>query len=126
MNNFVIVPQPAPGSFAFYLSAYQRLVEIIEDGYDMCIYEYTNDLHCRSALQKMLNEGAAPSDDERKRLTRLDDRLRAMLIPAGRSIHGQYSEEYFWFYGVPRNAPEVLEDMGLFITKVEAIRNDER
>ena len=110
MNEFVIIKNRRSDPFQWNLDRYANLVEEIEGGYGMCIYEYTNDLYCRNVIQEKLDAGFVPDDAAAERLRQLDERLRALLIPTTGSIHGNYPTQYFWFYGVPRNAEEVLED----------------
>jgi hypothetical protein len=110
MIDFILVKDGSPEPFESSLDAYRSLVEQIEEGYGMCLSEYTNDLHCRTLLQKLLEEGYDPGTARSEQMGELDDRLRALLVPTTGSIHGSYPSDYFWFYGVPRNAPEVLEE----------------
>ena len=111
MNNFVILKERRNDPFQWNLDRYSNLVKEIEDGYGMCLAEYTNDLYCRNVLQEKLDEGCIPDAASAERLNQLDERLRAVLIPTAGSIHGSYPPRYFWFFGVPRNAEEVIEDV---------------
>ena len=110
MNDFIIVTPTDREPFEQNLYRYEKLVEEIEGGYSMCIYEYTNDLYCRNIIQEMLDNGYAPKKEALARLAMFDTRLKELLLPTTVSIHGNYPSQYFWFYGVPRNAPEVQED----------------
>jgi hypothetical protein len=110
VNDFEIITDRRADPFPWNLDRYEHLVQEIESGYTMCIYEYTNDLHCRSTLQERLDEGFVPDASSMERLRQLDERLRALLIPTTGSIYGNFPFQHFWFYGVPHNAAEVLED----------------
>ncbi|MFL5579684.1 MAG: hypothetical protein ACJ8AO_04865 [Gemmatimonadaceae bacterium] len=110
---FVILPRDPEPTWPQLLDSYRDLVEDVEEGYGWNIYEYTNDLSCRLRLQQRLDAGgpaACPAPELLEELTALDARLRAVLVPTRGSIHGRFPSHHFWFYGVPRNAPEVLED----------------
>lgn len=109
MNEFVIV-NVRDDPFHYNLRRYESLVEEVEGGYGMCLSEYTNDLYCRNFLQEKLDEGFVPDAASQEWLNQLDGRLRALLLPTIGSIHGNYPTAYFWFFGVPKNAQEVIEE----------------
>lgn len=96
--------------FQQMVDRYSSLVAEIAGGYSMCSAEYTNDLSCRIAIQEKLDAGFIPDQATAGRLREADARLQSLLVPTTGSIHGNYPKAYFWFYGVPHNAPEVLKD----------------
>ncbi len=108
--DFETIKKRRADPFLWNLDRYVYLVKEIEDGYEDYDYEYINDICVRSTLQEKLDEGYVPDDETAERLRQLDERLRAMLIPTTKSIYGNFPPQYFWFYGVPRNAEKVLED----------------
>lgn len=111
MNDFVILKERRNDPFQWNLDRYSNLVKEIEEGYSMCLSEYTNDLYCRNVLQEKLDEGYVPDVASAERLNQIDERLRILLIPTVGSIHGYYPARYFWFLGVPENAEEVIEEV---------------
>ena len=95
--------------FERLVSTYGVFVESVLDGYDMSIYEYTNDVSCRQRIEEN------KSDQEmRSMLTRVvaaDEKLRNVLQPTSKCIHGEYSPQSFWYWGYPPNSPELEDDL---------------
>lgn len=91
------------------VSAYEGLVASLDDGYDMSVYEYTNDLSCRDFLEEAREE---PGVRELwSRVVAADERLRALLLPTLKCIHGRCPKEWFWYWGYPPNSPELENDL---------------
>ncbi len=111
MVNFIIIPK-SEDPFLQNLDYYSDLVEEIEDGYHWSIFEYPNDLQRRNVIQKMLDNGFVPDAVSGERLRQLDERFQALLIPTG-SFFGSYPPQYFWYYGVPNNAEEILKFLAM-------------
>jgi hypothetical protein len=104
-------PAAPTGRFREHLGFYEALVLHAEEGYDLTIYDYTNELGHRHILQDLLAAGVTPDAELLVRLEQLDERLRALLVPIPECIHGEYPQEYFWYHGLPRNATgALLED----------------
>ena len=99
-----------PDSLERLISKYEYLVAQAEQGYDMCIYEYTNDLACRIEIQERLEADSALDKTLLSRLERADTKLRAVLVPTNNSIYGDYLQSHFWFYGIPQDSPELMKD----------------
>ena len=110
MTNVTRLDPDTLPAFPRDLDRYRGLVEEIEEGYTWNIYEYTNDLSCRQALQAELDGGLVLPAEYQEELRILDDRLKRPLVPTRESIHGNPPPAHFWFHGVPSTAPEVLED----------------
>jgi hypothetical protein len=92
-----------------WVSSYEGFVNSLAEGYDMCIYEYTNDLSCRQRL-----EDARSNPQVQQiwaRVERADALLRDILKPTKECIHGSYPREYFWFWGYPPGSPELESDL---------------
>ena len=116
MNDETLAVRVERDPFQQLVDRYCSLVTEITGGYSMCSAEYTNDFSCRTAIQEKIDAGLVPDQATAGRLREADARLRSLLMPTTGSIHGSYPKAYFWFYGVPHNAPEVLADargMGL-------------
>lgn len=89
--------------------AYEELVASLSDGYDMSIYEYTNDLSCRQRLEETRSE---PGVQELwRRVEIADARLREILRPTKCCIHGSHPRDCFWYWGYPPNSPELESDL---------------
>lgn len=93
------------------VSQYEGLVSDLCEGagYGMCIYEYVNDMGCRQSL-----EDARAQPEVAKlwvRVAAADARLRAVLLPTKRCIHGDAAPAAFWFWGYPPNSPELEQDL---------------
>ena len=95
--------------FEQWVVAYERLVNELGGGYSMCIYEYTNDLSCRQQLEDARSEPAV--QELWRRVEIADSRLRQILRPTKRCIHGSYSQDCFWFWGYPPNSPGLESDL---------------
>ena len=99
----------AKTEFERYVDAYEGFVENVQSGYEMCLDEYVGDLLCRGILE----EGKHRSDVARmwSRVERSDDRLRSLLLPTTKCIHGDHPREWFWLWGYPPKSPNVEEDL---------------
>ena len=92
-----------------WVIAYEELVESLTDGFDMSIYEYTNDMSCRQRLE---DERTEPGVQELwQRVELADTRLQEILRPTKCCIHGSYPPECFWYWGYPPNSPELESDL---------------
>ena len=78
MNDFVIIKNRRADPFQWNLDRYAQLVEEIEGGYGMCIYEYTNDLYCRNVI---IRQCVSPYLQQNQNDTSVDN--AAKLIPLG-------------------------------------------
>lgn len=97
------------GTLNEHVDGWASLVGIIEDGYTMTVYDYTNDLSVRHWLELaefMLSERVRAS--LRSRLASLDERLlRATVVPA-RPLPGGGAA---WWCRLPRTlVGELRED----------------
>lgn len=84
---------------------WREFVEQVERGYRLGLEDYRNDLDIRGILRQ-----SGVEDDEllSAELQALDERLRAMLVPAKKRIWESAPGDAFWDYGYPRNAGEEL------------------
>ncbi|MEP3480314.1 MAG: hypothetical protein ABJZ55_13770 [Fuerstiella sp.] len=106
MPNFVV---REPSDIERWISIYEWFVESVRVGYDMCIYEYTNDLSCRDQLERHRDD-----PDARAvwwRVVAADAAFRELLIPKKCSIHGDAPPKHFWFWGYPDGSPELHADL---------------
>lgn len=106
MNNFTFRELTR---FEDSVVAYEGFVQQLGDGYAMCIYEYTNDLSCRQQLEDARLEAAV--QELWSRVEAADSRLRQILRPTKRCIHGSHPQECFWYWGYPPDSPELETDL---------------
>ncbi len=92
-----------------WISIYESLAETLANGYDMCIYEYTNDMSCRELLEKHRDHPAVRKYAPLIQLA--DDKLRATLKPTKRCIHGEFPRSHWWYWMYPPNSPELESDL---------------
>jgi len=92
-----------------WIAGYEFLADTLADGYDMCIYEYTNDMTCRELLHQYADHHVIREFE--KRIAIADGRLKAILNPTKQCIHGDYPESHFWFWAYPPNSPELENDL---------------
>lgn len=88
---------------------YESFVASVAGGYDMCVYEYTNDLCSRQKLEDLQRSTATAA--LWKRIDAADGTLRRLLRPTKACIYGEYSKAAFWFWGYPPNSPQLEEDL---------------
>jgi hypothetical protein len=79
---------------------WREFVEQVERGYRLGLEDYRNDLDVRGILELA---GAAGEE-----VRGLDERLRALLVPAQQRVWESAPGNPFWDYGYPRNAGEEL------------------
>jgi heterodisulfide reductase subunit B len=92
-----------------WIAGYEALADSLMDGFDMCIYEYTSDMSCRELLHQYSDH---PNVREYEmRIAIADRKLKAILKPTNRCIHGDYPESHFWFWTYPPNSPELENDL---------------
>ena len=92
-----------------WITAYESLVADLENGYSMCIYEYTNDLACRNLLEEHREDPHVASLWTRVEAT--DAVLRQLLLPTMHCFHGDYPRSRFWYWGYPPCSPELEDDL---------------
>ena len=90
------------------LNKYERVVQNICVGYEDNIFEYKNDLCCRQKLQSFLETGTDINYEFIARVERADKELKRVLVKTKECIHGNYPETYFWLWGVPSNADDMI------------------
>lgn len=92
-----------------WIAAYEFLAQTVGDGYDMCIYEYTNDMSSRELLHQYAEHPLVAR--YASRINAADEKLQQVLIPTKRCIHGDYPPTHFWFWTYPPNSPELERDL---------------
>ena len=95
----------APRWLAFWSDAPDALAE----GYDMCIYEYTNDMSARELIEQHRDHPLIQMQSSE--IERIDNRLISILRPTKKCIHGDYPKSHFWFWSYPPNSPELERDL---------------
>lgn len=81
---------------------WREFVDQVERGYKLGLEDYRNDLDLRGILRIVGCEG----DD----VIKVDERLKAMLLPSKKRIWESAPGDPFWDYGYPRNAGAELRE----------------
>lgn len=92
------------------MSEYESLVNYIYEGYEEIIYEYTADLLCRLFIQRAMEEKNKDILSMKERIDRADKKLKSVLLETKECIQGDYPKNYFWFWGVPGNSEELINE----------------
>ena len=91
---------PTKPTRAQLIAKWKKIVEQIENGYSLGLYDYRNDLDVRSLLAEA---GGPPSP----LLDELDARFRAATHKRKLKVWESDSADPFWIYGIPkRTTPE--------------------
>jgi len=93
-----------------WVSQYESLVDYIYQGYEEIIYEYTNDLSCRLFIQEALDNNDSQVFSMIERIRAADEKLKSVLHPTKECIHGNFPKSYFWFWGIPKNSEELMNE----------------
>lgn len=100
-----------PLTISQMLGAWEQLVELCEEGYDMGFAEFDNDLTARDAIEAVLNAKALADTESvaslRQEAAKLDERYRK-LLQAGVEIRSP--ELSWWRRGVLKRAGSELAD----------------
>ena len=92
---------------------YESLVNYICKGYEEIIYEYTNDLTCRLFIQEAIEQNNESILFMKDRIKIADEKLKSILQETKTCIHGDYPKTYFWFWGIPKNSDELMQEANL-------------
>ncbi len=92
---------------------YETIVNYICEGYEEIIYEYTNDLACRLFIQEAIEQKSKNILPLENRIRSTDKRLKSVLQETNICIYGNYPKEYFWFWGIPKNSNELMNEAKL-------------
>ena len=92
---------------------YESLVNYICAGYEEIIYEYLNDLACRLFIQEAIENKDENILLMEERIKKADEKLQSVLIKTKTCIYGDYPETYFWFWGIPKNSAELMNEAKL-------------
>jgi hypothetical protein len=92
---------------------YESRVNYIYEGYEEIIYEYLNDLACRLFIEESIAQGNENILPLKPRIDKADERLKAILRKTNTCIYGNYPESYFWFWGIPQNSTELMNEARL-------------
>ena len=99
------IPTEAPR----WIASYEHLAETLSEGYDMCIFEYTNDISGREMLERHKDHQIVAQ--MATRIAAADEKLRAILLPTKRCIHGEFPRSHFWYWMYPANSPQLESDL---------------
>jgi hypothetical protein len=101
---------------------WERVVKAVEAGYDLSLDDYLNDMDGRQLLENALS--VAPVEVRDAFLARVqaaDERMRSLVVPAGRCLWGQIVAEeegwrankQWWYFTRPRQSgARLLEELG--------------
>lgn len=92
-----------------WVAAYETLVASLHGGHETSVDEYANDLSCRQSLED--NREDPHAKELRHRIQVADTRLRTILRPTKRCVHGSYPPSCFWYWGCPPSSPEPESDL---------------
>jgi hypothetical protein len=92
-----------------WVSDYESFVLDLNDGYDLCSAEYANDLAPRHFIEQ--NRGHPDIVGLRARIDAADSQLRQLLTPTKICFHGEYPATWFWYWGFPKNSPDLERDL---------------
>ena len=92
-----------------WIATWEHLADALRDGYDLCIYEYANDVSSRHLLHDHWDHPAVKPMHDRIELA--DAKLRAILTPTLTCIHGDYPDTYFWYWSYPPGSAELESDL---------------
>jgi hypothetical protein len=92
------------------VSQYESLVDYICDEYDENIYEYTNDLACRLFIEEAFEQKNESILFMKVRIERADEKLQTVLCKTKKCIYGDFPKTYFWFWGIPENSVELMNE----------------
>lgn len=85
------------------IAKWKKIVEEIESGYSLGLFDYRNDLDVRSLLDEAGGAAAVEEWDERFRKATTKRKLK---------VWESDSADAFWIYGIPRRASaEFKEDL---------------
>ena len=103
------MPHNIPIEAPRWLAMYEHLAETLSDGYDLCIFEYTNDMSSRELLERYKEHPLVKSMQDRIQIA--DARIRFVLSPTKQCIHGQAPPAHFWYWMYPPNSPRLERDL---------------
>ena len=115
----------AAGGLDGLLAAWEATVGQVEDGYDLTLDDYLNDLDARQIIEVVLSAIPEPDGPLLDRLREADGRMRAATVPAGGCVWADGAQDdwherrNWWYFVVPRNpGPDLKDDLdrGGFIT----------
>lgn len=100
------MPAPKPKLSRSQLTAkWRKIVESIESGYPLGLYDYRNDLDVRSLIA---NASQSPTDV----VADLDRRFLAATAKRKLKVWESDSVNPFWIFGIPRKScPEFKQDL---------------
>lgn len=86
-----------------WIATYEHLAETLAGGYELCIYEYTNDMSSRELLDRYRNHPLVVEMADR--IAMADKKLNKVLAPTKCCIHGNFPSSHFWYWMYPPNSP---------------------
>lgn len=104
------------GGLEGLVTAWERVAEQIERGYDLTLDDYLNDLDTRQILEVVLAAMPEPDGPLLDRMRAADGRVRAATVPTRQCVWGDgaapgwSSRRNWWYFVVPAHPGEDLAD----------------
>jgi hypothetical protein len=98
-------PHIVRGGRAGLIQRWQKFVSEVEEGYQLGLEDYRNDLDLRGIIETLGLSGDEATQDA-------DQRLAALLTPAAKRLWESCDGNPFWDFAYPKNARgELLADL---------------
>lgn len=92
-----------------WVSAWEGLADLIQDGYELGVDEYANDLSCRDQLERLRDTAEVRSLWQRVLVA--NKAFQSILVLTKRVIRGNAPKAHFWYWGYPKDSPELIADL---------------
>lgn len=106
----------AAGGLEGLVTSWEATVGQVEDGYDLTLDDYLNDLDARQIIEVLLSAVPEPAGPLLDRLRDADGRMRAATVPAGGCVWAEGAQDdwherrNWWYFVVPRAPGEDLRE----------------
>ncbi len=107
------------GGFAGLVENWEKVVDTVERGYNLGLDDFLNDLDARQLLEEVLSV-AVPEQiaQQLNRIQLADAKMKGLMIPTEECLWGDEVaeeegwtlEQNWWYFGIPRNAGEALQE----------------
>jgi hypothetical protein len=98
------------------VTSWEQVAAHIEQGYDLTLDDYLNDLDTRQILEVVLAAMPEPDGPLLDRMRAADDRVRAATVPVRQCVWGEgaspgwSSRRNWWYFVIPVRPGEELAD----------------
>jgi hypothetical protein len=84
------------------VAKWATLVKEVETGYELTIYDYTNDLSVRDHLEELLTRAGLAATPVKSAIQHWDDRFRFATTETSSTTFGTGEEAGWWWRRMPR------------------------